>query len=215
MGRIPRPEAVTLLPRIERRRAIAVRFGVDDAERAGAVLYRREITPLASGIADRGDRLPRPTLVRAAIRRVKRASATITRWATCPPVGAINLVEASGLKPGERVLVIVDEPLVAEGCAARGGDEGRGRRAAARALGGRAPDRATPPRAYSRAAAAADVSFFLSQAPRGDEAKARFQLMEPSSATAAGRSSWASSTAGCCRRALRAASRPADAARGR
>jgi hypothetical protein len=93
------------------------------------------------------------------------------------PGWCTNLIEASGLKPGERVLVVVDEPLLEEGSqlAAAVNDAGAEPRlelwAGERPLG-------DAPAAVLDGGRAAQLSFFLSQAPRGDEAGARFQLME-------------------------------------
>jgi hypothetical protein len=73
-----------------------------------------------------------------------------------------NLVAAGGLKPDERVLVVVDEPLLEEGSQLWAGER---------------PFQDAPP-GVLEGGRGADLSFFISQAPRGDEAGARFQLME-------------------------------------
>jgi hypothetical protein len=88
-----------------------------------------------------------------------------------------NLVGAAGLKPGEHVLVVVDEPLLAEGselaaCVKDAGGEPR-----LELWGGERPLTNAPP-GVLEGGHEADVSFFIAQAPRGDEAEARFQLME-------------------------------------
>ncbi len=88
-----------------------------------------------------------------------------------------NLVAAGGLKAGERVLVVVDEPLAEEGsrlvaAAADAGGEPR-----LELWAGQRPLRAAPA-GVLEGARTADLSYFLAQAPRGDEAAARFQLLE-------------------------------------
>ena len=88
------------------------------------------------------------------------------------PGWATNLIAAGQLQPGERVLVVVDEPLAACGSELA---------AAVRDAGGQpqlelwAGDRplAAPPPAVSEAASGVDLCFFLSQEPRADEAGAR------------------------------------------
>jgi hypothetical protein len=88
-----------------------------------------------------------------------------------------NLIAFSDLAPGERVLVVVDEPLAEEGA----------RLAAAVAEAGGSPrlelwagerPLAAPPPAVADGARDADLSFFLAHAPRADEAGARFRLLE-------------------------------------
>ena len=88
-----------------------------------------------------------------------------------------NLVKASSLKPGERVLVVVDEPLAAEGSELAAAAKDAGGESRLELWAGERP-MANAPAGVLEGAATADVSFFLSQAPRGDEADARFQLME-------------------------------------
>jgi hypothetical protein len=88
-----------------------------------------------------------------------------------------NYIAAGGLEPGERVLVVVDEPLAEEGAQLA---------AAVRDAGGQpqlelwAGDRpfTEPPPGVSRAAEEADLCLFISQEPRGDEAGARIALTE-------------------------------------
>jgi hypothetical protein len=88
-----------------------------------------------------------------------------------------NLLTAAAVRTGERVLVVVDEPLAAEGSqlataiADAGADSRLELWAGDRPLTG-------PPPAVTDAARTSDVCFFLSQAPRGDEAGARFRLLE-------------------------------------
>jgi Thermophilic metalloprotease (M29) len=93
------------------------------------------------------------------------------------PGWCLNLVEASGLKPGERVLVTVDEPLAAEGAQLAAAMKDAGGEPRLELWAGERPLSNAPP-GVLEGAAAADVSLFLSQSPRGDEAQARFQLME-------------------------------------
>lgn len=89
-----------------------------------------------------------------------------------------NLVQAGSVAAGERVLVVVDEPLEPEGaqlvaCLADAGAE-------AELELWEAPERpmAAAPEEMLAAARAADLCLFLSQAPLGAEANARFQLAE-------------------------------------
>jgi aminopeptidase len=81
-----------------------------------------------------------------------------------------NLIRAGSLEPGERVLVVVDEPLV---------EEGSQLVAAVRDAGGKPRlelwSGAAPPIAPGREA---DLSLFLAQEPKGDEAGARLRLMQ-------------------------------------
>lgn len=93
------------------------------------------------------------------------------------PGWCLNLVEASGLKPGERVLVTVDEPLAPEGAQLAAAVKEAGGEPRLELWAGERPLSHAPPGVIS-GAQDADVSLFLSQAPRGDEAQARFQLME-------------------------------------
>jgi len=88
-----------------------------------------------------------------------------------------NLVKASGLKPGERVLVVVDEPLAEEGSQLTAAAADAGGEPRLELWAGERPLDAPPPGVHE-GAASADVSFFLSQTPRADEAGARFQLLE-------------------------------------
>jgi Thermophilic metalloprotease (M29) len=89
-----------------------------------------------------------------------------------------NLIEAGGLQPGEETLVIVDEPLV---------EQGSQLAEAVKQAGGRprlelwaAPRRpmAHPPPGVIEGAKAATFCVFLSQDPVGDEADARFEVLE-------------------------------------
>jgi len=87
-----------------------------------------------------------------------------------------NLLRAAQVKPGERVFVLVDEPLRREGeeLAAASGDAGAD--ASVVLWTGERPLEHAPPEALD-AARAADVGFHLQQAPRGEEAAARFEVL--------------------------------------
>ena len=89
-----------------------------------------------------------------------------------------NLVKASGLKPGERVLVVVDEPLTEEGAQLSAAVADAGAEARLELWAAQSRPLQAPPEGVLDGAATADLSLFLSQAPRGDEAQARFGLME-------------------------------------
>jgi hypothetical protein len=88
-----------------------------------------------------------------------------------------NLVEAGGLKPGERVLVVVDEPLLAEGSQLASAVKDAGGDPRLELWSGGRPLADAPP-AVLEGGREAGLSLFLAQAPRGDEGGARFQLME-------------------------------------
>jgi hypothetical protein len=88
-----------------------------------------------------------------------------------------NLVKASGLKAGERVLVTVDEPLAEAGAQLAAAVKDAGGEPRLELWAGERP-MSNAPAGVLEGAQTADVSLFLSQAPRGDEADARFQLME-------------------------------------
>src|SRR5689334_25335677 len=78
------------------------------------------------------------------------------------PGWCLNLVEASGLKPGERVLVTVDEPLAAEGAQLAAAMKDAGGEPRLELWAGERPLSNAPP-GVLEGAAAADVSLFLSQ----------------------------------------------------
>jgi leucyl aminopeptidase (aminopeptidase T) len=88
-----------------------------------------------------------------------------------------NLIEAGGLKPGERVLVVVDEPLLVEGSELAAAVKDAGGEPRLELWDGDRPLAEAPPKVLE-GGQAANLSFFMSRAPRGDEAAARFQLME-------------------------------------
>jgi leucyl aminopeptidase (aminopeptidase T) len=87
-----------------------------------------------------------------------------------------NLIKAGGLKPGEQVLVVVDEPLAAEGAQLAAAVKDSGGQPRLELWAGERPMTTAPPGVLD-GAQTADLSFFLSQAPRGEEAAARFQLL--------------------------------------
>ncbi len=89
-----------------------------------------------------------------------------------------NLVGAGGLKPGERVLVVVDEPLLEEGAHLAAAVRDAGGEPRLELWAGDSRPLAAAPPGVLEGGRTADLSFFISQAPRGDEADARFQLME-------------------------------------
>src|SRR5919206_3905391 len=88
-----------------------------------------------------------------------------------------NLIHASRLRSGERVLVVVDEPLVEQGSqlVAAAGDAGAAPRLELWA--GARPLAHAPPEVLA-GAREADVAYFLAQKPLGAEASARFELGE-------------------------------------
>jgi len=87
-----------------------------------------------------------------------------------------NLIQASGLKQDERVLVVVDEPLLAEGSQLTAAVKDAGGEPRLELWDGERP-LTEPPPSVQETARTADVSFFLSEKPRADEAGARFQLL--------------------------------------
>ena len=88
-----------------------------------------------------------------------------------------NLIKAGNLKAGEQALVVVEETLVEEGSqlVAAAADAGAVPRLELWA-GERPLERPPPP--VRDAAAKADFAVLLAEAPRADEANARFELME-------------------------------------
>jgi len=87
-----------------------------------------------------------------------------------------NLLQAGGLKAGERVLVVVDEPLAIEGAQLAAAVKDAGGEPRLELWAGERPMTSAPPGVLD-GARAADLSLFLTQAPRADEAGARFQLL--------------------------------------
>jgi len=88
-----------------------------------------------------------------------------------------NLIKAGGLQAGERVLVVVDEPLLAEGAQLAAAVKDAGGEPRLELWAGERPLSAPPPGVLD-GARTADLSLFLAQAPRADEAGARFQLLQ-------------------------------------
>jgi aminopeptidase len=93
------------------------------------------------------------------------------------PVWCESLVYAGSLEPGERVLVVVDEPLVEQGAQLAAAVRDAGAEPTLQLWAGDRP-LAQPPGPVLKSAATADLALFLSQAPRADEVDARFELME-------------------------------------
>lgn len=94
------------------------------------------------------------------------------------PGWCVNLVAAAQVRPDERVLVVVDEPLVEEG--AQLADTLRTARAEPRLELWAAAERPmrSAPTAVLEAARESAVCLFLSERPLGAEASARFELGE-------------------------------------
>ena len=88
-----------------------------------------------------------------------------------------NLLQASALRPGERVLVVVDEPLAEAGSQLLAAARDAGAEPELHLWAGERP-LASLPAAMLEAARNADVLFSLQQEPRGDEASLRSELNE-------------------------------------
>ena len=93
------------------------------------------------------------------------------------PGWVTNLIAAGGLRPGERVLVVVDEPLAEEGLELAAAVRDAGGEPRLELWVGERP-LAEPPPAVAEAARQADIYFFLAKEPRPDEAGARINLGE-------------------------------------
>jgi hypothetical protein len=89
----------------------------------------------------------------------------------------LNLIEAGGVQPGERVLVVVDEPLAEEGAELAAAIRDAGAEPQLELWVGERP-LAEPPPAVAAGAEQADLYLFLAQEPRPDEAGARIALSE-------------------------------------
>jgi hypothetical protein len=87
------------------------------------------------------------------------------------------LLEASVLRPGERALVVVDEPLAEQGSQLVAAATDTGATAELELWAGDRPFKELPGR-IREAAERADVLYSLQQAPRGEEAAARHTLNE-------------------------------------
>ena len=88
-----------------------------------------------------------------------------------------NLVGAARVEPGERVLVLVDEPLVEEGAQLLAAVKDAGAEPRLELWTGKRPLAHAPP-GVTRAANESTLLLFLSESPRGDEASARFEASE-------------------------------------
>jgi leucyl aminopeptidase (aminopeptidase T) len=88
-----------------------------------------------------------------------------------------NLLRAGRLAPGERVLVVVDEPLVEEGSQLLAAVRDAGVEARLELWTGERPLEKAPQPVLD-AAETADLSFFLARQPLPDEGGARFTLLE-------------------------------------
>jgi hypothetical protein len=86
-----------------------------------------------------------------------------------------NLVTAARLEYAERVLILVDEPLVEEGSQLVAAVADAGGRPTLELWAGRRPLGHPPPQALV-GASEADLLFFLLQEPLGEEGAARFEL---------------------------------------
>jgi hypothetical protein len=89
-----------------------------------------------------------------------------------------NLIEAGRLEPGEEVLVIVDEPLVEQGSQLAEAVRRAGGRPRLELWAGPKRPLAHPPPGVTEGAQTATLCFYLSQDPLGDEATARFEVLE-------------------------------------
>lgn len=89
-----------------------------------------------------------------------------------------NLIEAGRLERGEQVLVIVDEPLVEQGSQLAEAVKQAGGRPRLELWAGPSRPLEHAPPGVIEGANEATLCLFLSQAPRGDEAVARFEVME-------------------------------------
>ena len=93
------------------------------------------------------------------------------------PSWTANYIAAGRLEDGERVLVVVDEPLAEEGAELAAAVREAGGEPQLELWAGERPF-ADPPPGVARAAETADLCIFIAQEPRGDEAGARIQLNE-------------------------------------
>jgi leucyl aminopeptidase (aminopeptidase T) len=88
-----------------------------------------------------------------------------------------NLIQAGRLQPGERVLVVVDEPLAAEGAELLAAVQDGGGHGRLELWAGERP-LAKAPQPVLDAAEVADLSFFLAEKPLPEEGGARFSLLQ-------------------------------------
>jgi Thermophilic metalloprotease (M29) len=89
-----------------------------------------------------------------------------------------NLIEAGRLEPGEDVLVIVDEPLIVQGSQLADAVKQAGGQPRLELWAGPSRPLERPPPGVVEGAEQATLCFYLSQDPIGDEANARFEVME-------------------------------------
>jgi len=88
-----------------------------------------------------------------------------------------NLVGAARIEPGERVLIVVDEPLVEEGSQLLAAVKDAGAEPRLELWAGKRP-LARAPVPVRVGVRESSACFFLAQRPRGDEARARFDVQE-------------------------------------
>lgn len=88
-----------------------------------------------------------------------------------------NLVQAGRLQPGEEVLVVVDEPLIEQGSQLAAALTEAGGRPHLELWAGERPLAHAPP-SVLEVARRATLAISLAQAPRPDEASARFEILE-------------------------------------
>ncbi len=93
------------------------------------------------------------------------------------PAWATNLIRAGRLRPGERVLVVVDEPLAACGSELSAAVQEAGGQPQLELWAGDRP-LSQPPSALAETAKGVDLCLFIAQEPRRDEAGARIILSE-------------------------------------
>src|ERR671924_492771 len=88
-----------------------------------------------------------------------------------------NLVGAARIEAGERVLIVVDEPLVEEGSQLLAAVKEAGAEPRLELWAGKRP-LASAPKPVRDGVRESSVFLFLTQEPRGDEATARFEVQE-------------------------------------
>jgi thermophilic metalloprotease (M29) len=93
------------------------------------------------------------------------------------PAWCRNLLGAARLEPGERVLVIVDEPLVEQGSQLSAAVKDAGGEPRLELWAGERP-LAHAPKGVGEGVRESSLMLFLTQEPRGDEATARFEAHE-------------------------------------
>jgi hypothetical protein len=93
-----------------------------------------------------------------------------------------NLIEAGGLEAGEQVLVIVDEPLTEQGSQLADAVKQAGGKPRLELWAGPNRPFAHAPSSVIAGAEAATLCVFLAQDPLGEEATARFEVLETLSA---------------------------------